>query len=368
MKLLDIRKTIYAVCVLVVCNLLIGLIWITADELISEGVTYRLKKSQDGISVQQFLQVDVEDVTVFLCQFGQIPEQGQVDAVSVGYIQGDVQTFLGAELLYGTWELERDAVLISESMAIQMFKRSDCLGCQMTVQGKTYSVCGVYRLQGGLMRDISEDGKEMVLLDLEEAQETWSIEALLFQGNQQTIGQNTSVLEERFEGKLKQNYREDNHNHVRRMLNQIPYIQVLLLAVWAIFVGAFRIVNAANAFYKDVVQNRTERKSIYRFVFSTGIWSLAILVAAKLLVFDLYIPENMFSEQSQILSIAPYFRSIIDFFQWHNEDLLGLWYIRLACLSIVFESILSVIALKNWVSILVSILILLTRRGKWNEN
>lgn len=32
------------------------------------------------------------------------------------------------------------------------------------------------------MRELSEDGSEMVLLDLNEAQETWPIETILFQG------------------------------------------------------------------------------------------------------------------------------------------------------------------------------------------
>ena len=91
--------------------------------------------------------------------------------------------------------------------------------------------------------------------------------------------------------------------------------------MWVIFVGAFRMVNAGSAFYRSTVQNITERKDRCRFFLSIGIWGVALLAAVKLLVFDLYIPEGMFAEQSQILSLSPYIDSIINFFQWYNEDL-----------------------------------------------
>ena len=364
MRLQNTRKMLYAVCVLIICNLLVVSTWVTVDTWIPEGVTYRLKKGQDGILVQQFLRSQAEDVTTFIHQSGQISKQGQEASVSVGYIQGDAQTFLGAELVYGTWELEPDGILISEPLAIQIFKKSDCLGSLVTVRGETYSVSGVYRLQGGFMRELSEDGSEMVLLDLNEAQETWPIETILFQGDQKTTSQNLSLIDERFEGKLRQDYRNDNHNSAREMLRQIPYIQVFLLSVWVIFVGAFRMVNAGSAFYRSTVQNITERKDRCRFFLSIGIWGVALLAAVKLLVFDLYIPEGMFAEQSQILSLSPYIDSIINFFQWHNEDLPAVWYIRLTCLSIVAESTLSIIAIKNLMSILIS----LTNGGTGNEN
>lgn len=81
--------------------------------------------------------------------------------------------------------------------------------------------------------------------------------------------------------------------------------------------------------------------------------------ALKLLVFDLYIPEGMFAEQSQILLLSPYMDGIIDFFQWYNDALPTLWYINLTCLSIAFASVLSIAALKN----LMSVLMLLTNGG-----
>ena len=107
---------------------------------------------------------------------------------------------IGAELVYGEWELEPDGILISEPLAIQIFKKSDCLGSLVTVRGETYSVSGVYRLQGGFMRELSEDGNEMVLLDLNEAQETWPIETILFCRATIQIGQRGKRREKKVEG------------------------------------------------------------------------------------------------------------------------------------------------------------------------
>ena len=359
MKLRNIRKMLCAVCALLVCNLLLVSIWVTADTWIPEGVTCRLRKGRDGISAQRFLRGQAEDVTAFIRQSGQLSGQGQEVSVSVGYILGDAQALLGAELIYGTWKTEPKDILISEPLAIQMFQKSNCLGSLVTVLGKAYSVSGVYRLKGGFMRELAEDGSEMVLLDLEEAQAMWPIETILLQGDPKTAGQSLSLLDESFEGKLKRDYRGDDHNNARKMLKQIPGIQVLLLSVWAVFVGAFRIVNAVRAFYCSTARNVAERKDRHRLFISIRIWSVAMAAALKLLVFDLYIPEGMFAEQSQILLLSPYMDGIIDFFQWYNDALPTLWYINLTCLSIAFASVLSIAALKN----LMSVLMLLTNGG-----
>lgn len=361
MKGFDIRKMIYPVCVLVLCNLLFGSILLNAVPLIPEGVTYRLQKNQPGISARQFFDVYGEGVIGFLSRPVLFSGQGQNNNISAGYIQGNIPAFLGAELLYGSWKLEPGEILIGESLAVQLFKRNDCLGAGLTLENSEYTVVGVYRPKGGFLREISENGKDLVLLTLKEAPEEWPVETLLLQGTRKITSENAHLLDKHCEGKLEQSYCTEEHNNMRRMLKQIPYLQVVLLAVWAVFVGIFRIVYRTRKLYEEVAQKQAERSAWIKCAISILLWCAAVMIAARFLLFDLYIPDGLFAEQAQIVSITPYIRGIKEFFQWHNQELPALWYIKLAYLSTLFESVLLIFTLKNWGSVLHSI-----RRKGWH--
>lgn len=214
-------------------------------------------------------------------------------------------------------------VVISDQLAVELFKSIDIIGNEIWALGRKYTVSGVYKSSGSILYSMCGDGFDRIFIPYSSidnyTEMPVDVIALLGKPDQSMINI-SRILDERFGGKIS-SYRMIDHSTTGVVFHQ--YFDLLLFAIGAmailltlIFFVKYSIreikyiKGKTDSYYVSMLL-KIEVKSVIRYLLVFLLCSICVILLMKCMQFkfiiaDKYIPDD------NIFDIRFYMKAFMD--------------------------------------------------------
>ena len=204
---------------------------------------------------------------------------------------------------------EENLAVIPQSLAIEFFATDVPNGAGITVNGKLYEVCGVYKDTGGLASDVTGNDLSRVYLS-DDSMEDMEIAELYISDKQ---GRDVSYLQQWLNGVAMVRIVGDTVDY-RLQLKLVYSLYGLELLICTLFFAALLFVTGGTfitSAHSDI------GKKPWRVFVGIGIIAVTLL-GAKLVLDGLYIP-SAYLPQENIFDFQFYYDRFTGWLRWINE-------------------------------------------------
>lgn len=303
------------VLILVIITLFVGQL------SLAQNVTDTLPKaialrSESGLEMTFDETAEIVDASAVHIKKGEITNALGVQAVEVNVLItdekfGDIMPFDfvdGNYFIAAARPLENKFAVISDVVAINLFRRETAVGQLLTVDDEDYIICGVYREKTGILNQLSTNGLDTVYLPYNSNAKFTELPAHLFYVNRRTkFYQNVLDDITAITGKSPGESSSSNYNDTNIMVWQGAKITVFVAGiVAAIAMLIFSFYQCKRAYFMRTVNKRS-------MVGHTTIAAVGAILAIAVLVlvcFPFYIPSTSLPVDN-IFDVAHYVDIII---------------------------------------------------------
>lgn len=120
-----------------------------------------------GILVGDYLAIDDLSVSAVITGKGMVSSGSAAVTANLLYTDSRYGGMTGLRILKGTFLSGGKNAVISDGLASRLFLSQDILGAKLEIEGRTFTICGVYRNEASIAAKLSENGIESVFLPLD---------------------------------------------------------------------------------------------------------------------------------------------------------------------------------------------------------